>query len=243
MEQVWQSLKNIAIGWGVPSAWFGPIIALVMGALLLTAEVFLVTGIPENTTTPALPTPTDVLSGAPVATPGIAPVTPISGVPSSTPQATPAISVAVTATPVPPLLTPTATPIPPTPGPTPTVTPTPTPTPIPLVGRPVNPGLPTEQEFKEDNMEIVLLFDYAGIECLLQANITEFADDGFAIETKLRSFTDSSCDGTVEVLFADQYNERGPDNAEQFAQWDKEYEEWLTKLGLWEFVEVTELAR
>ena len=91
-------------------------------------------------------------------------------------------------------------------------------------------------------MEIVLLFDYSGIECVLRANITEFADDGFAIETKLRSFTDSSCNGTVEVLFADQYNERGPDNAEQFAQWDKEYEEWLTKLGLWEFVEVTELS-
>ena len=224
MEQVWQSLKNIAIGWGVPSAWFGPIIALVMGALLLTAGAFLVTGIPENTTTPVLPTPTDVLSEAPVATPGAAFVTPISDVSSSTP----AISVAVTATPAPPLLTPTvigtATPIPPspTPEPTPTVTPTPTPTPIPLVGRPVNPGLSTEQEFKEDNMEIVLLFDYAGIECLLQANITEFADDGFAIGTKLRSFTDSSCDGTVEVLFADQYNERGPDNAEQFAQWDKE---------------------
>jgi hypothetical protein len=248
MEQVWQSLKNMALGWGVPSVWIGPVFGLLAGGLILVAGLFLVSGIPENTAIPVLPTPTDVFSETPTEVPGDLPSTPITGTPALTPVATPDAPTSLTATPVPPLPTPTeigtATPVPPTPTPEPTATatPTPTPTPVPLVGRPMNAGQVSEREFREGNMETFLLFDYTETECVLLANITEFADDGFALGTKSQSFTDTLCDGSVDVLFGDQYNEREPENEELFIQWDKEYEVWLTKMELWEWIKVTDLS-
>jgi len=197
-------------------AALGVIVLVIVGAALVSG----VGGSPA----PLNPNPTPVNFDA----------TPGSGTPAATQTPLPGSTPTPLSTLVP---TPTSTPGPvSTATPRPTLTATPVPTPTPRPGRPMNTGVIEEHTIERPNRQIGLQFDHQTVLCELRIEDKRLGEGGFVQSSQVIIYRDIGCEGKLDIVWTEDFNERGPENEIQFLQWDANYEGFLMIMGLWEFV-------